>query len=568
MATLFPTPPFSTEKYPLEPVSALTGNEWAIRILGNPTWTLNQETQGKFIEEEQCVESIEEFEGLQTVLVGGSTKELFCVSYICLSGDGATDVDIAVYPSTLDNATKYLGWNGSEFADDPAVEVNGYYWYRLEVHWASKFTSPNQDPNSVFYAKTYRYSGGGHAPAFKLWAFKHTLKDINNWYGEYETDLESSGAIFSPLKISLDGKVTIKGEEVQFGYDANGASLSLPSTTLSTGESFDSGTITFNETDSQVQFTGTIDMSDSSYVFTGSSPITQELRVTVDELTNLANDYSIDISDDDIQELADSLPTFPATDNKKRNEHHIFTENENRAVSWTVGAFLGSIAGGIVGGVAGGIVGGPLGAIGGAGAGAAAGANIGATLAYSVPPIQVVQAIELENVHGCCVDANGESYPVGWKPWIADLKSWRTYDPTTIPGVGLLVGIRTNIDGTQDLIGKELITREEVVLRDRDEGGHYSWVFTPDQAIIYKWNSGELITSGDYIRHSQLGGGEPVICAGEFNLDQEAAINIMLATINDSSGHYTPDGGKCMGPVLNKLESLGIDTTDIKVTTR
>ena len=31
-------------------------------------------------------------------------------------------------------------------------------------------------------------------------------------------------------------------------------------------------------------------------------------------------------------------------------------------------------------------------------------------------------------------------YSVGWIPWLGDLKSWRNYDPTTIPGIGDKIG--------------------------------------------------------------------------------------------------------------------------------
>jgi hypothetical protein len=121
------------------------------------------------------------------------------------------------------------------------------------------------------------------------------------------------------------------------------------------------------------------------------------------------------------------------------------------------------------------------------------------------------------------------------------------------------------------LIGKNLMTMEEEVLSGHGDDGHYSWVFSPSQAIIYKWNSGTAIAKRDYIRHSQLGGGQPVVCAGEWVLATRGQpgfeITTVIATINDSSGHYKPDGGKCMGPVLEKLRCLGLDADAINVTT-
>lgn len=107
---------------------------------------------------------------------------------------------------------------------------------------------------------------------------------------------------------------------------------------------------------------------------------------------------------------------------------------------------------------------------------------------------------------------------------------------------------------------------KEEVLVDHGDDGHYSWVFSPNQAIIYKWNSGEAIKKGDYVRHSQLGSGKPVICAGEWTIEK-SQIGYIIGTINDASGHYKPDGRKCMRPVLDKLKCLGVDTDLIKVTT-
>lgn len=248
---------------------------------------------------------------------------------------------------------------------------------------------------------------------------------------------------------------------------------------------------------------------------------------------------------------------------------------EKRALNWwTQGAFIGGIIGGTIGGVIG-IVTGP-GAVGLAGLGVTLGMSIGAGLSLQadlqkvIDPQTVIDEVEMASVHGCCVDFDNEVYPVGWMPYIGDWGvkggGMRSYDPTTIPGVGILVRVDTAPDGHKQLIGKQLMTGGEEVLVDQGPEGHYSWVFHPSQAIIYKWNSGDAIKAGNYIRHSQIAGGKPVLCAGEWTLEQ-GQIGIMIATINDSSGHYRPDGGMCLGPVLTKLQHLGVDVDAIKVTT-
>ena len=171
---MLPTPPFSTEDFCLVPITPLTGKQWAAEVLGDPAWTINEPTQGTYNPQEGCVDSNEEFENLQTVIAGGPTKSVHTVSYICLSGPGAHQVDVAFYPPTSGGATKYLGWNGRRFADGPAVPVGGFYWYRLVVEW-SLVDDPGIDPSSVLYAKTYR-AEPGQAKPFKLWAARIKFK--------------------------------------------------------------------------------------------------------------------------------------------------------------------------------------------------------------------------------------------------------------------------------------------------------------------------------------------------------------------------------------------------------
>ena len=128
--------------------------------------------------------------------------------------------------------------------------------------------------------------------------------------------------------------------------------------------------------------------------------------------------------------------------------------------------------GGTIGGVIG-IVTGP-GAVGLAGLGVTLGMSIGAGLSLQadlqkvIDPQTVIDEVEMASAHGCCVDFDNEVYPVGWMPYIGDWGvkggGMRSYDPTTIPGVGILVRVDTAPDGHKQLIGKQLMT-----------GGRKSW---------------------------------------------------------------------------------------------
>ena len=154
------------------------------------------------------------------------------------------------------------------------------------------------------------------------------------------------------------------------------------------------------------------------------------------------------------------------------------------------------------------------------------------------------------------IDLNCQTYKVGLLPYIGDIKSWRSYDPSTIDGVGQLVGM---LNGK--LIGELLKTRQCEELRPTDATHTYTWVYTPEGAIIYKpWDKND---KAQYTRHSQLGSGAPVICAGELEIQQEFGFNgvtSVIGMVNDASGHYRPDGGVCLWNVAKKLQELGIPT--------
>ncbi|QSJ16295.1 hypothetical protein JYQ62_31885 [Nostoc sp. UHCC 0702] len=167
-----PKPPFLNTEYQYEPVIANSGNDWAKAVFDCPAWTLNPIEGGIFNSADQCVDSVNppSTKGLLTVLVAGPSTDVNCVSYICVGGPGAGEVDVAIYPESILGGSKYLGWNGSRFVEGPAINSNGYYWYRLVVQWKK----PYADPNAVFYAKSYRHQGSGAKP-FKIWAYKNAF---------------------------------------------------------------------------------------------------------------------------------------------------------------------------------------------------------------------------------------------------------------------------------------------------------------------------------------------------------------------------------------------------------
>jgi hypothetical protein len=158
------------------------------------------------------------------------------------------------------------------------------------------------------------------------------------------------------------------------------------------------------------------------------------------------------------------------------------------------------------------------------------------------------------------VDLDCQTYSVGLKPWIGDIKEWRSYNPAQIAGVGQLLGVQEG-----RLIGEQLMTQQCEELRPTDESHTYTWVYTPEGSVIYKW--WDHNDRSAYIRHSQLGSGRPVICAGELQISAVGSgdsVETIIAMVNDASGHYKPDGGSCLWNLARKLQELGIPTDGIQ----
>ncbi|MFJ4153197.1 hypothetical protein ACIPZF_00080 [Pseudomonas sp. NPDC089752] len=163
------------------------------------------------------------------------------------------------------------------------------------------------------------------------------------------------------------------------------------------------------------------------------------------------------------------------------------------------------------------------------------------------------------------LDYAGYTYPVKWTPTIGDWLAWRSYDPATIEGVCQLIGVS---DG--QVLAYDLKGGHPLYLKPNTDNDAYTWVYTPQGSIIVKhWD--KAASRDHYIRHSQLGAGKPVACAGEFTIRRittHLVVRDLLGMINDASGHYQPDGGACLGHVLERLTQLGFDTSESQVHTR
>ncbi len=158
-------------------------------------------------------------------------------------------------------------------------------------------------------------------------------------------------------------------------------------------------------------------------------------------------------------------------------------------------------------------------------------------------------------------------YSVGWIPWIGDLKSWRNYDPTAIPGVGRLIN---SPDGT--MVGEPLAGAPTCNVLPP---GEYTYVMqwqTNQTGLDYIQNTDivyllqPVVLGPDYIRHSQMAAGLPVFCAGTFKInnrwwpnDDELAMLNAVVEVTTFSGHYKPKCS-CLAVLEEKLHALGVST--------
>ncbi|OIW26862.1 hypothetical protein CONLIGDRAFT_672341 [Coniochaeta ligniaria NRRL 30616] len=142
--------------------------------------------------------------------------------------------------------------------------------------------------------------------------------------------------------------------------------------------------------------------------------------------------------------------------------------------------------------------------------------------------------------HGSNNFNNDVTFKVRIIPWLLDILDNRTYNPTKIEG------------------GPKTATT--VILSPNTPNDSYTWVYTTNDTIMYRrWNKTDE-EQGNYVRHSQLGSGEAVRCAGELWITTvwKNGVRSSVTKINDASGHYWPNGRICLPKVLGKLRALGV----------
>jgi hypothetical protein len=83
-------------------------------------------------------------------------------------------------------------------------------------------------------------------------------------------------------------------------------------------------------------------------------------------------------------------------------------------------------------------------------------------------------------------------------------------------------------------------------------------VLTLDDQLIYTTYDHDNGTK--HAKHSQLGGGARVVCAGELTVGHvwDHGPSVAVTMLSDASGHYKPDGRVCLGRVVERLEAMGV----------
>ena len=165
-----PTPPFSLSLYPCVPILANTAIEW-LQGTANTTNEPDSTNYSSFNPDNHSIRSKSDSgddSDLRSVIGYFPPQAQNYVSYICVSGGSANYVDVTLLPNSQNSNGKYQGWNGVSFEDGPAVNVDGYYWYRLEVYITQE--AANDYGTNVFFAKNYRGEVSGDLD-FDLWAY-------------------------------------------------------------------------------------------------------------------------------------------------------------------------------------------------------------------------------------------------------------------------------------------------------------------------------------------------------------------------------------------------------------
>jgi len=162
-----------------------------------------------------------------------------------------------------------------------------------------------------------------------------------------------------------------------------------------------------------------------------------------------------------------------------------------------------------------------------------------------------------------------ELHPIDWWPWLADLKSWRNYDPAKIAGIGRLVpSLNGAVQG--ELLNEQtcqVLAPGKYIFAMKYQNNETDADYIQNSEVLYRLTEGGV--GSNYIRHSQLAAGFPVYCAGEFLIkplsgSQRLTLLNELVEVNNFSGHYKPKC-KCLGVLLEKLEALKVNTCSTEV---
>jgi hypothetical protein len=143
------------------------------------------------------------------------------------------------------------------------------------------------------------------------------------------------------------------------------------------------------------------------------------------------------------------------------------------------------------------------------------------------------------------------------------------YDTSKIAGVGRLIPTHDGQAWGEDFSGAKSCKRLDAgkyifVMQWQNNETAANYINNTD--ILYLKTQEGL--GSDYIRHSQVAGGFPVFCAGEFHVGPDTGCGFKLDTINNIteinnfSGHYKP-ACRCLGVLADKMAALGINTQNM-----
>ncbi|MCF6776003.1 hypothetical protein L3V83_05370 [Thiotrichales bacterium 19X7-9] len=130
-------------------------------------------------------------------------------------------------------------------------------------------------------------------------------------------------------------------------------------------------------------------------------------------------------------------------------------------------------------------------------------------------------------------NANTE-FQVNWNAYIGDWIGWRHYNFNSY-------------------------SHWEITPKNREsiEPGKYMYVLTSQPTNSFRYLPVDEKTGEQYRSHSQLAGGQPVLAAGYFEVDEDYSIS----WVDNASGHYKPDANS-VATAIKVLEHLGFNVSD------